>query len=174
MMGTKNIQMESENVISADNQQERLNALWIVGFVDGEGCFHVGINKMPKMTCGYQVLPEFRVVQHKRDIKILQRMRDVLDVGVVRRNHGDRFELRVRGMEDLNKAITFFDEFPLQTKKQNDFLLFKEVILLMKQQKHLNHEGIREIALLSSKMNRKIRPKYLESSETTRQTLGDK
>ena len=22
-----------------------LNAQWVVGFVDGEGCFHIGINK---------------------------------------------------------------------------------------------------------------------------------
>ena len=53
--------------MSADNQQERLDANWIVGFVDGEGCFHVSINKMHKMTLGLQVLPEFRVVQHHRD-----------------------------------------------------------------------------------------------------------
>jgi hypothetical protein len=23
----------------------KLNAQWIVGFVDGEGCFHIGMNK---------------------------------------------------------------------------------------------------------------------------------
>jgi hypothetical protein len=31
-----------KNVMSADNQQERLDPMWIVGFVDGEGCFYVG------------------------------------------------------------------------------------------------------------------------------------
>ena len=48
-----------------------LEAQWIVGFVDGEGCFHVAINRHPDMKVGYQVLPEFTVVQHKRDIQIL-------------------------------------------------------------------------------------------------------
>ena len=57
--------------MSADNQQERLDEKWIVGFVDGEGCFHVGINKQQKMSLGFQILPEFRVVQHQRDKKIL-------------------------------------------------------------------------------------------------------
>ena len=30
-----------ENVTGAANQQERLEPQWVVGFVDGEGCFHI-------------------------------------------------------------------------------------------------------------------------------------
>jgi len=47
----------SENPSGADNQQERLSAEWVVGFVDGEGCFFVGVNRQPSMTIGWQVLP---------------------------------------------------------------------------------------------------------------------
>ena len=50
---------QSENSSGADNQQERLSAEWVVGFVDGEGCFFVGINRQPSMKLGWQVLPEF-------------------------------------------------------------------------------------------------------------------
>ena len=50
--------------MTADDQQERLDPHWVSGFVDGEGCFHVSINKFPKMSIGWQVLPEFRIVQH--------------------------------------------------------------------------------------------------------------
>jgi hypothetical protein len=33
----------SENLDSAENQQERLIELgWVIGFVDGEGCFSIG------------------------------------------------------------------------------------------------------------------------------------
>ena len=56
--------------MGAGDQQERLDKQWITGFVDGEGCFHVALNKQPKMTLGWQVLPEFRVVQHQRDEQI--------------------------------------------------------------------------------------------------------
>ena len=55
-----------KNVLSADNQQERLDPMWIVGFVDGEGCFYVGINQHNR-TLKWQLLPEFRVVQHERN-----------------------------------------------------------------------------------------------------------
>ncbi len=159
-----------ENMAGAENQQERLESCWIAGFVDGEGCFHVAINKQPKMTLGYQVLPEFRVVQHKRDMDILERMRMSLGVGRIKRNHGDRFELRVRGSKELNRIVEFFDAYPLQTKKRQDFELFKEIIFLMNDKKHLTHEGLHEIAEKASLMNRQVRSKYLESPETIRRT----
>ena len=67
-----------------------LDAKWITGFVDGEGCFFVGINKHPDMSTGYQVLPEFTVVQHERDVQLLHALKAFFDCGVVRTNHGDR------------------------------------------------------------------------------------
>ena len=30
----------------------KLDAEWVTGFVDGEGCFHVGINPHADMRCG--------------------------------------------------------------------------------------------------------------------------
>ena len=46
----------SDNPTAADNQQERLSTDWVVGFVDGEGCFFVGVNRQPSMRVGWQVL----------------------------------------------------------------------------------------------------------------------
>ena len=77
----------SQNPSGADNQQERLSADWVVGFVDGEGCFFVGINRQPSMKIGWQVLPEFRVVQHKRDVAILERLQEFFGSGQVTVNH---------------------------------------------------------------------------------------
>ena len=156
--------------MSADNQQERLDSSWIVGFIDGEGCFHVAINRLPKMTLGWQVLPEFRVVQHQRDEVVLQKLKLFFGFGNVTTNHGDRKEFRVRGLENLNRLIKFFDKNPLRTSKQKNFEIFSEIILLMNNKEHLNECGIYKIAKLSLKMNRQIKAKYLESSETICQT----
>ncbi len=46
----------SDNPHGADNQQESLSPEWVVGFVDGEGCFYVGVNRQPTMKIGWQVL----------------------------------------------------------------------------------------------------------------------
>ena len=149
----------------ADNQQERLDEKWIVGFVDGEGCFHIAINKLEKMTLGWQVLPEFRVVQHQRDEKVLQKLKEYFKFGSININHGDRKEFRVRGLENLNKLISFFKKNRLQTSKQKSFEIFSEIIEMMNQKKHLTNEGLKEIANLASKMNRQV-VRNLESSET--------
>ena len=153
--------------MSAENQQERLDAKWIVGFVDGEGCFHVSINKISKMTLGWQVLPEFRVVQHQRDEKVLQKLKSFFDFGQVTVNHDDRKEFRVRGLENLNKLIKFFEKNPLQTSKQKNFEIFSEIIQLMNNKEHLTRKGLKKIANLASNMNQKIK-RHLESSETIR------
>ena len=154
--------------MSADNQQERLETQWIVGFVDGEGCFHVSINRNEKMTLGWQVLPEFRVVQHQRDEAILYKIKNCFGNVVI--NHGDRKEFRVRALEELNVIVSFFKENKLQTLKANDFRLFSEIIQIMNDGQHLNYKGMTKIANLASKMNRQIKREFLEPSETIRQT----
>ncbi len=162
----------------ADNQQERLNASWIVGFTDGEGCFHISINKIPEMSLGWQVLPEFRIVQHEKDEALLYKIKDYFGFGDVKINridfHGTRKEFRVRGLENLNKIVKFFEEYKLQTSKKKDFEIFKQVIHLMNNKNHLTKEGLDNISKLISQMNRKKQSKYLESSETIRQTLNVK
>ena len=158
--------------MDADNQQERLDASWIVGFTDGEGCFHISLNKLPGMTLGWQVLPEFRVVQHEKDQITLERIRDYFGFGSVQINridyHGTRKEFRVRGLENLNKIVNFFKTNKLKTSKRKDFEIFSEVIDLMNKKEHLSKQGLDKIAYLVKEMNRKPKLKYLESSETIR------
>ena len=119
-----------------------LNPFWIAGFVDGEGTFYVGINKQPSMTIGYQVLPEFRIVQHKKDIKLLYELKKYFGFGVVRVNHDDRYELRIRKNDHLKKIICFFEKYQLQTQKQFDFIKFKRIIKLIEAGKHLEIAGL--------------------------------
>ena len=159
--------------MDADNQQERLDALWISGFTDGEGCFHISINNIKGMSLGWQVLPEFRIVQHEKDESVLHDIKNYFGFGNVKVNrtdkHGTRKEFRVRGLDNLNKLIEFFLKYPLNTSKKKDFEIFSKVIQSMNNKEHLTKEGLDSIAILISKMNRKPRLKYLESSETIRQ-----
>ena len=132
-----------------------LEAQWIVGFVDGEGCFHVSINRHNEMTAGYQVLPEFTVVQHEKDVQVLHAIKAHFNCGVIRRNHGDRMAYRVRGLEHLTqKIIPFFEQHTLRTKKQVDFLKFRQVLLKIQVGDHLTAQGIEEIRTIKEQMNR--------------------
>ena len=132
-----------------------LETQWIVGFVDGEGCFHVAINRHPEIATGFQVLPEFTVVQHQRDIKVLQALKKHFGCGVVRVNHGDRMAYRVRAMDHLvERIVPFFMAHTLKTRKNIDFLKFRDVVLLMQQGIHLTPEGVERIRRVAAGMNR--------------------
>ena len=138
----------------------KLEAQWIVGFVDGEGCFHISINKNDTMTPGYQVLPEFTVVQHEKDVKVLHALKAYFRCGVVRVNRKDktstRMAYRVRNVKHLLNIISpFFLEHQLKTQKSVEFRKFRKVLLLMDKGKHLTEEGLEEIRDIVGQMNRK-------------------
>jgi hypothetical protein len=133
-----------------------LNAQWIAGFVDGEGCFHIGIASHPEMTAKFQILPEFTVLQHKRDVQILFALKTFFKCGVVRVNNGDRMAYRVRNLRHLTEIILpFFLQHPLKTKKNIDFLKFRDVVLMMEKKEHLTKHGFEAIKQITMAMNRK-------------------
>ena len=51
-----------------DNQQERLDD-YLAGYVDGEGSFHVAIQRNPSTRFDWQLVPEFHyVVRNRNDL----------------------------------------------------------------------------------------------------------
>src|SRR5436305_13104535 len=146
--------MENPQRLHVQSPPARLEAQWVVGFVDGEGCFFVGINPHPEMTSGFQVLPEFTVVQHQRDIQLLHALKKFFGCGVVRTNHGDRMAYRVRSLDHLNERIVpFFEKHQLKSKKRIDFVKFRRILRLMTMGEHLTKGGIEKIREMASVMN---------------------
>lgn len=76
----------------------------------------------------------------------------------------------MKARQDLTqRIIPFFEDNPLITAKQRDFMSFRTAIDLMLQGVHLHQEGLASIARITETMNRKQRSRYLESSEAIRQ-----
>ena len=70
--------MSSEKTSGAGNQQERLKFIgWIIGFVDGEGCFTVSFFKHPKsrLRLKWQVFPEFVITQGIKSKSALEKIK---------------------------------------------------------------------------------------------------
>ena len=133
-----------------------LTAQWITGFVDGEGCFHIGISTHPEMSGGIQILPEFTVVQHKRDVQVLFALKAFFQCGVVRVNHGDRMAFRVRKLQHLSEIIIpFFMKHKLKTGKRIDFEKFRDVVLMMEKKEHLTVAGRDAIRKIANEMNKR-------------------
>jgi LAGLIDADG endonuclease len=159
--------MGSDNSVSAENQQERLIKIgWVVGFVDGEGCFSIGFVRQPDRArrkgykTGYQVSHRFAVVQGARSVDSLHKLREFFGVGAVsinRRydNHKEHlYRYSVQRREHLVEVIVpFFKRNPLQTSKRRDFERFVASLEICRQGRHLTTEGLIEIAELAERMN---------------------
>jgi hypothetical protein len=148
----------SKKVFRADNQQERLKmSSWIVGFVDGEGCFSVSIFKNRTSKSGFQVMPEFVVTQGAKSLDVLEKMKEFFGCGSIfvnRRydNHRENlYRFCVRSLKDLHEVvIPFFKENQLKTYKRNDFKTFCAVVEMMIHRKHLTVEGLEAIRQLKN------------------------
>lgn len=135
-----------------------LETQWIVGFVDGEGCFHVQINPVPSLKTGYQVLLEFVVCQHCRSENVLYALKARFKTGVVRRESSKKDETgrqyRVRNATALRTIIVpFFEKHELKTTKRIDFKKFRYILLMMDRKEHLTPEGVEKIRKIRSTMN---------------------
>jgi hypothetical protein len=155
--------------MSADNQQERLISIgWMVGFVDGEGCFsigfvHQGDRKDRKgYKIGYQVAHEFAVTQGESSLNCLHDLKVFFKVGmvVVNKRHDNHkehlYRYVVRKREDLlNVIIPFFRKYPMRSKKQVDFEKFSKCVELVNEGEHFSCAGLTKIAKITQTMNRK-------------------
>src|SRR3989344_6819482 len=169
--------MPSDKASRRENQQERLETIgWVVGFIDGEGCFSVSLHKNPTTRLGWQIMPEFVATQGERSLKSLEKLQSFFDCGrifVNRRydNHRENlYRFCVRSFSDLkDKIVPFFQENRLQTAKSQDFEIFAKIINLMDKKEHLSKEGIKKIIALAATMNTKKRKQlFRESPETIR------
>src|SRR3989339_1096129 len=161
----------SEKLSDADNQQERLKTIgWIVGYVDGEGCFSVSLFRNKTAKFGWQVFPEFVVTQGEKSKKSLEILRKFFKCGKIFANkryddHNENiYRYCVRSKKDLTEIIIpFFINNQLKTAKKEDFKIFAKIIKMMNENKHSKIKGMKEIAKMIEKMNHKKSSKFLES-----------
>jgi LAGLIDADG endonuclease len=161
----------SDNVTGdAENQQERLSEFrgWVIGFVDGEGCFSIGFVRQAGRAgrrgykTGFQVSHEFAVTQGASGVACLELLREFFGVGDIvpnrrydnHREHMLRYVVRRR--EDLLRTvIPFFRRYPMQSPKQQNFEKFARCVELISSGRHKSVDGLIEIAEIVQTMNRK-------------------
>ena len=175
--------MGSENPFGADNQQETklraLDPLWVVGFVDGEGCFSVSIhrNDLARPTGGWQVQSTFQVSQHRDHRDILEDLVRFFGCGNVR-SKGQRSRVDVYAVHSsrqlLDRIIPFFEANELRVKR-DDFESFAFITRAIRTRSHHRPDVFTEVVRRAYSMNargkQRIRPIeiILGSSETTRE-----
>jgi LAGLIDADG endonuclease len=157
-----------DNVLGAENQQERLiQTGWVIGFVDGEGCFSIGFVRQYDRAgrkgykTGYQVAHEFAVTQGAKSASCLDELVDFFGVGSIIANkrydnHKEHlYRYVVRRRKDLIETIIpFFLAYPMHSSKQRDFEKFARCVEMIDAGVHRTHQGLADIAEITQTMNR--------------------
>lgn len=135
-----------------------INKNWLIGFIDGEGCFYINIIKKPT---GHSVWLLFQITQHIRDIELLNYISLFLGCGTVNPRSvtgkgANAADFEVSKLAIIQKIIIpyMFDE--LKSSKSKDFNLFCEAADIIKNKKGRtwNVDDISTLTFIKNKMNK--------------------
>lgn len=134
---------------------------YLVGFVEGEGTFYVGIVPSKETKTGWQVIYFFKVSQNPSGKIILDYFLKRLDCGYLKANDlkdptDKSLAYVVRDLKSLKGKVIPFFENKLVIKRQA-FEKFKRVIEIVSQKRHLKLEGITEVLKIAYSMNTRKR-----------------
>ncbi len=137
---------------------------WFVGFTDGEGSFIISFFRHPRVQYGIEVRAGFSITQY--DLDILMKIHDFFGFGTIAPLHKKSgFYYSVASIKDCLALVDFFDSNPLLSKKLDDYKIWKECVLKIKNLEHRTSNGILEIAKLREKMNLKTSRNRLSFDE---------
>ena len=151
----------------------QLNEPWFIsGFTDAEGCFLILIRKTPKNKLGWQFEANFTINLHTRDIELLKLIQAYFGgVGRIGKERNNCRDFTIGSLDQiLTKVIPHFDKYPLKTQKYVDYLLFKEVVMMMQRKEHLTIEGLQKIINIRASINKGLSPLLREAFPNTAAT----
>ena len=141
---------------------DKLRPWYIVGLVDGEGCFAITISKHKTKKLGLDARLIFEIELRADDREVLERLKNTFGCGSIYELNYDRYgwkphvKYAIKSHKDIFKIlIPFFKKYPLQGKKKKDFLDFCRAAEVFKEKQHLNVEGIKKLEKIRQFMNEK-------------------
>ncbi len=145
----------------------KLNPHYIIGFIDGEGCFCVSASKHKTLRRRKEIRPQFEIELRIDDQEILERIQATLGCGNIYTLNYKRYDwaphvkFKVTRIRDLTEVIIpFIDTFPLQAKKAQVYALWRTVVLMVRNKEHLTPEGYIKILQLRDAMRRFSKKHY--------------
>jgi hypothetical protein len=141
---------------------KKLNPWYLVGLVDGEGCFALTISKHKTKKLKKDPRLIFEIEMRIDDREILERLKDTWGCGLLYELRYPRYgwkphiKYAVKSHRDIFRVvITFFKKYPLQGKKRKDFEDFCRCGEIIKKKRHLTEEGIKELEGIRKFMNKR-------------------
>ena len=146
----------NNNYTTNQSRNYSIDPWYITGLFDAESSFVVTILKNPRYKTGWNVQARVQIKMHERDRVLIESIQGFFGgVGYVSKlNNTSTVEFRVSTLKDLVDVILpHFNNYPLITKKHLDYILFKQIVLLMLNKKHNTLEGIQKIVNIKASLN---------------------
>lgn len=142
---------------STNNSSKNKYAMdpWFVtGFADAEGTFIVPIRQKSDFKQGWEVLSEFKIGLHRKDLSLLEAIKAFWGgIGTIKLSK-DVVIYRIGSINDLQVVIDHFSRYPLITHKRADFELFKRVFEIKKSGQHTTPAGLQQVVNIRASLNR--------------------
>lgn len=133
------------------------NPHWIAGFVSGDGCFMIKIRKTHNTITKHQVILAFKITQHSRDKLLMENLISYFNCGILEKYYKKpALDLSVyKFIDNYEKILPFFNKYNVIGCKHEDFKTWAKVAELIKQKKHLEPLGLKEIFEYRTSMNKR-------------------
>lgn len=122
-----------------------MNGWWVTGFADGESWFF----SRPLLR-GYKkdrsIQVQWSITLRDDDEEVIYRIKDYLGVGSISRRTGKskvnngQISLNVYGVKSAKVLIEHFTKYPLQSKKVNDYIIWKQIVERLDKKLHLKSD----------------------------------
>ncbi len=149
---------------------------WLVGFIEGEGNFHVSLSKShkkshPNYSFEYYPILQFRIFLREDDLPVLEKIKSTLSIGKIYKksyeysrkkgtNSRDQYVFYITALKDLFKLKEFLSFCEFHTKKKKDMETFFKILQLKAEHKHLTLEGYSQVLSLANSMNSQDRTNF--------------
>ena len=155
-----------------------MNENWLLGFIEGEGCFVMGFARDKKFKFGICCRPYFNIGLTKADEGALYQIKELLGYGQItyishekQRNEGKNFkdevDFTIVSLPQCKKLRDLLTDLEWHTKKEKDFRKWSECLNILDKKEHWTKEGILKLARLRETMNlkEKTHPNYIHATD---------
>jgi len=158
---------DSKNLLEPKSSDKNTNILslnpwFITGFTDGDGSFSVSIAKK-KSGLSWKIQPIFTIGLDSKDLDLLVQIKAYFKVGRIYTSGRGIVYYTVGSTKDIIKYILpHFDKYNLATLKLKDYLVFKNIVLLMEKGEHKSLSGLLKIFSLRAILNKGL-PSFIKA-----------
>jgi len=146
-----------ENINFIDNlNQPNINNGWISGFTDAEGSFTGRLRTTKKSQVNTYPNLIFQIAQ--KDKIILEKIRFAFfgkkDLWIKYDKSWDGYRFSLESIKNLNHIASYFKKYSLKTKKNITFLVWRNILKLIIEKKHLQPKYLNTLNKMVSKLNK--------------------